>query len=318
MERVIHLKLTNSGRLDAVLATELSLSRSLIVENISRGNLLVNGVVCTKPSKSSKEGDVITGVITDPRESELIPTPGSLDIIFEDESLIALNKQQGIVVHPAPSHRGATLVHHLLHYLKSDSAFKELSPERPGIVHRLDRGTTGVIVIAKNRIVLDAMSRQFKERAVEKTYECIVWGKADAEGSYNTPIGRDPVDPKRMSLKARKARLSETHWKRLNRFNHFSHLEVYPRTGRTHQIRVHLSEGGFPIVGDKLYQRRLIQKRLALAPKMMELISQVDGTCLHAKKLIFTHPLTHKLLTITAPRPKSFDSVLSLITTYDT
>ncbi|MBI1859925.1 MAG: RluA family pseudouridine synthase [Deltaproteobacteria bacterium] len=317
MERVINLRLTSAGRLDAALAKELSLSRTLIAENIERGALELNGVSVKKPSHKVCEGDSVKGVISDPFETTVSVVPGDLDILFEDEALIALNKRQGVVVHPAPSFRGDTLVSHLLHHLQNSATFRQLSPDRPGIVHRLDRGTSGVILIAKTRAVLDALSHQFKTRAIQKTYECIVWGATEAEGSYNAPIGRDPIDRKRMSLKARQSRLSETAWKRITAFPHFSHLEVYPKTGRTHQIRVHLSAGGFPIVGDSLYARPALQKKLTLPRLLSERAAAIEQTCLHAKRLVFTHPTTHLLMTIEAPRPKSFDLVLNLITTLD-
>ncbi len=295
----------------------MGVSRALITENIQRGNLLINGSVITKPSQTVKEGDKASGIVNDPRQHSLEPVESRLDILFEDDALLILNKPQGVVVHPASSHRGDTLVHHVLYHLKSLPDFKTLSDLRPGIIHRLDKGTSGVILIAKNRQALDFVSKQFKARTVDKQYECLVWGTVGESGSYTQAIGRSTLDPKRMSLKSRSLRAATTHWKRLHLFKHFSHLEVYPKTGRTHQIRVHLSQAGHPIVGDGLYGRPNIQKRISPPPDVSDLIQTVTDTFLHARHITFVHPVTLSPISIEAKRPPLFDKMLDLLNSYD-
>lgn len=317
MERLVDLILTESGRLDRILAKLTGLSRALVSENILRGSLKLNGVIVTKQSHPVEEGDRIEGTLMDSQPSEILPVAFPLSILHEDADILVINKAQGTVVHPAKSHRGDTLVHYILGHLERHSEFKLLKGERPGIIHRLDKGTSGVIVIAKNRHALEFVSRQFKDRSIQKTYECIVWGNMAESGSFSHSIGRSSVDPRRMSLKARRARTALTYWTRLRAFRHFSHLEVIPKTGRTHQIRVHLSEGGNPIVGDPLYSRERIQKRISAGPEILQFIDSTCNTFLHARSLRLLHPTSGETLTISAPRPSLFDKALDLLDSFD-
>ena len=307
------MRLTRAGRLDAVLSKELSVSRTLIAWNIENGQVTLNEQVVTKPAQADTEGDTVRLHIIDPPPTNINPCAGSLDIIYEDEALIAINKPQGLVVHPAPSTRENTLVHFLLHHLRANPEFKSMSQFRPGIVHRLDRGTSGVILVAKTRAILDNIAKQFKDRSVDKCYECIVWGSPPSSGSYSQSIGRDTIDRKRMSLKSRQSRTALTHWKVIARLTHFTHLEVHPKTGRTHQIRVHLSSGGFPILGDTLYRRAGIERRTPLPSALSQKIEGLKHTFLHARSLTLLHPLSYQPLTLSADRPPVFDKWLKLL-----
>jgi 23S rRNA pseudouridine1911/1915/1917 synthase len=215
-----------------------------------------------------------------------------------------------VVVHPAAGHRGETLVHHLLHYLKNDSAFREISEDRPGIVHRLDRGTSGVLLVAKNRAVQENLSRQFKHRTIKKEYECVCWGVPRPEGTVDTPIGRDTRDRKKMSSRTASGRAALTRWKTHQAFRHFAHLALFPHTGRTHQLRVHLAESGFPIVGDALYGRA---RRPILPPRVTALVDATSETYLHARRLTLLHPTRGESMTLEAHRPGVFEAFLQLL-----
>jgi 23S rRNA pseudouridine1911/1915/1917 synthase len=315
LERLIALTCDENGRLDIILCKAGSISRTQAKEQIEAGRILVNGARVTKPAFITKEGDMISGSITDTKPLDITPVACPLDILFEDEELIVLNKRQGVVVHPANTGEN-TLVHYLLHHFKN-SDFALMSDTRPGIVHRLDRGTSGVLLVAKNRKSLDCLAAQFKNREVKKVYECIVWGVTAAEGSFRFPVGRDPVDRKRMSIKARHARDAVTDWRRLEVFTHFSHLEVRPLTGRTHQIRVHLSAGGNPILGDSLYVRSGLQRKMKLSSTLLKHMESIAHTLLHARSVSFLHPATRKFLEISAPRPPLFDDTIELLRKYD-
>lgn len=298
-----------------MLAKEWSISRTAATQNIELGQVRVNGQIITKPSHKVQEGDCLACEFALPPPTELVPVPAHLDILYEDAEIIAINKPQGMVVHPAFHHRGSTLVHYLLHHL--GTPFRDLSISRPGIVHRLDRGTSGVILVAKNRKTQEAIAKQFKDRLVEKIYECIVWGHPPNEGTYTQSVGRHFVDPRRMSLKARHSRTALTTFRILHRFEHFAHLEVRPKTGRTHQIRVHLSENGYPILGDPLYQRPGIMRRLKLPISLSKQIEGFQQTFLHARSLTFFHPGQGKLMTLEAKRPPVFEQVLEYLGSFD-
>lgn len=221
----------------------------------------------------------------------------ALEILYEDEHVIAINKPPGMVVHPAVGNRRGTLVNAILH------AFPLTewpgARERAGIVHRLDRDTSGVILVAMSAVALEGIAKQFRERTIEKEYLALVRGKVAAPGSIDTPIGRHPRDRKRMSTTARKARAAVSHYEPIERFADTTLLLVRPRTGRTHQIRVHLATAGWPIVADPVYGRgdrvgRRIMPRLAL----------------HARRISFDHPVSGVRLTVSAPVPADFTAAL--------
>jgi len=305
-------------RLDVFLASKTGKSRSFIQEQLKAGRIRLNSNSQAKASTRVHEGDHILFELESEPTLSLTPVPGPLEILFEDDHLLVINKAQGVVIHPAPGHSSDTLVHHLLHYLNHESLFKSPTDFRPGIVHRLDKGTSGVLLIAKNREVQEALSGQFKERQVTKNYECIVWGQLIRSGALKTSIGRDRIHRKKMSSKTQKSRSAETRFSPKKTFRHFTHLEVYPLTGRTHQIRVHLSEFGHSIVGDSLYGKGLTTKRIAtIDSELSAFMKGAEHTFLHARALTFLHPVTSQTQHFEAPRPLLFDRFLELLNQKD-
>lgn len=309
----------SSLRLDVFLSQKTGKSRQFIQEQIRLGHVLRNGKSISKISQKLAAGDTISGEFVEQAAFlGMVPVAGDLDVIYEDADLMALNKAQGIVVHPAAGFRGATLVHHLLHYLKEPKEFLETSDTRPGIVHRLDRGTSGVLLIAKHRKAQETLSRHFKLRKIKKEYEAIAWGKVKAAGEFRSTMGRDVGDRKKMSSRTAKGREALTRFQTAEVFSHFSHVRLFPHTGRTHQLRVHLSEAGHPIVGDALYAKRSTPKQIAaLAPELRELLAGAKHTFLHARRLSLEHPTTGKLLEIEAPTPKNFLELLERLRKLD-
>lgn len=298
-------------RVDLFLAEKTGMSRAHVQEAIKAGNVKVNG----KPVKASyhlKNRDTVVCDFSDTEKmQDLAPVKGELDILFEDESLIVLNKAQGVIVHPSPTSKKVTLVHHLLYHLKNNPKFLETSPTRPGIVHRLDRGTSGVLIIAKNRKVHEELSRQFKAREVKKNYEAIVWGVMKEAGTFRSVIGRDIKNRKKMSSKTTKGRDAVTKWEKISDNGIFTHVDLFPHTGRTHQLRVHLSEGKHSVVGDDLYGVAGAKRRTTdLSNDWQEALNDVTQTLLHAKSLEFTHPASGKRMLISADRPEKFNLFL--------
>jgi len=305
-----------ASRLDAFLAEKTGKSRSFIQEQIKSSRVKINSIVCTKASYRLKENDLVTLESVEISEpSHLTPTQGALNILFEDEHLLALNKSAGVIVHPGAGQKENTLVHHLLYYLNSKD-FSGMSKERPGIVHRLDQGTTGVLLVAKTEGTQNLLSSMFKNRTIKKSYQAVTYGKMNLSGTIDSPIGRDRKDRKKISSKTQKARPALTQWKSIERFQHFTHVALFPLTGRTHQLRVHLSENGFPIVGDPTYGKGKVKGSLIPEP-IPQVISQLDHTFLHAFSLEFTHPITNAPIAITAPPPEDFQSFLTLLKTHD-
>ncbi len=307
---------SESTRLDLFLAKKTGRSRAFVQFQIEKGRVQVNGEPQTKSAQKVKAEDRIDiSFIHDPEPLRIEPVEAPLDILFEDKDLIVINKPVGWVVHPAVGHKGPTVVHYLLHYLK-DQNFNQMSPLRPGIVHRLDKGTSGCLIIAKNRDSLENLSLQFKERELKKEYEALVWGKMKEEGSFSSEIGRHKSDRKKMSSHTTKGREAYTEWKRLQLFQHFSLVQLFPKTGRTHQLRVHLTEGSHPIVGDPTYGRT--GYRLKQLPLEMEKrISELSYPLLHAKRIIFKHPSNGSIIDVRAPRPQLFDELLTWLSECD-
>ncbi len=228
----------------------------------------------------------------------LEPQPLALDIIHADEDLVVVNKQPGLVVHPAPGHDSGTLVNALLYH------FPDIGPIggelRPGIVHRLDKDTSGIIIVAKNSASLAHLTAQFSARTICKTYLALVYGQMKTDsGRINLPIGRHPIDRKRMSAGGPRSRAAETTWKTKNRFPGLSLLELNLKTGRTHQARVHCAAIGHPIVGDPVYGKRRPDR--GLPHPVVGIVAKVGRQMLHAWKLTFSHPATDKPLSFTAP-----------------
>jgi 23S rRNA pseudouridine1911/1915/1917 synthase len=282
---------TGEARLDAYLAarTELGLSRSRIKSLIEQGHVTVNGTV-QKASQGVAAGALVRVVVPEPIpmtiEAEDIP----LDVVYEDEDLLVINKQRGLVVHPAAGNWNGTLVNALLEHVEDlEGIGGEL---RPGIVHRLDKDTTGLLMVAKNERAMASLSEQIKEHSARRIYWALVHGndKLPETGRIEAPVGRHPSDRKRMAVNSKNGREATTHFKVLERFKSYALVECRLETGRTHQIRVHMAYIGHPVVSDPVYGTR--QAHLGLPPQ-----------ALHARQLGFYHPATRAWMEFTVEPP---------------
>jgi len=272
------------------------LSRSQIKKLIEKKKVRVDGVL-RKSSYKLQEKERVEIDYERPDYKENIPENIPLELIYTDEHIVVINKPSGLVVHPGAGYKEHTLVNALLYYFPE---IKDIGPDdRPGIVHRLDKETSGVMVVAKTSEAYRRLQRQFKQRKVQKLYLCLVWGKITAEeGRISWSIGRHPTHGERMSIKSRKPRKAETLYSVQKRFAKFTLLEVKPLTGRTHQIRVHLSASGHPLVGDTRYGRR--KSTNVECPRLF----------LHAFKLLFNHPETQQRVEFSSPLPQDLKSFL--------
>jgi 23S rRNA pseudouridine1911/1915/1917 synthase len=285
-------------RLDQFLAQASGLSRSTVYRLIDEGRVRLQG----RPPKASyrvRAKDRITVSLPPPSPSGLEPEPIPLHVLYEDQDLLVLNKPSGVVVHPAAGHRSGTLVNALLYHYPELPGIGGV--ERPGIVHRLDRETSGCLMVAKTERAHQVLTRQFQMRQIEKKYLALVHGIVrDEARSIILPIGRHEAERKKMGVRTRKGREAETTYRVLRRLDGYTLLEVSPTTGRTHQIRVHLSAIGHPVVGDTLYGGRRERKTRLKAPRQL----------LHAWKLSFTHPGAGHRIEVTAPLPADFQNAL--------
>ena len=301
-------------RLDAVVAAHLpDCSRSLAVNLITNLDILVDNQA-KKPGYRVKWGDKILGRIPVPVQVEYGPEPIPLQILYQDSHIVVLNKQAGLVVHPAPGHGSGTLVNALLYHCPD---LKGIGGEiRPGIVHRLDKDTSGTIVIAKNAGAHERLARQFKDRTVQKRYLALVYGELHQdEGMITLPIGRHPVHRKRMSTITRTGRSAETSWRVRERFQGVTLIELTLKTGRTHQIRVHCTSMGHPIVGDKVYSSRKWLKDTARlisgdSSSKLAVLKTVPRQMLHAWRLGLTHPHTGEFMTFESPIPEDMEALM--------
>ena len=295
-------------RLDQFLSeTNLNLSRSQAKRLIEKKFILLNKGP-TKPSAHVKAGDIISGNLPKPESLSLKPEPIPLTILYEDSSIIVIDKPSGMVVHPAYGNPSGTLVNALLYHCKDLAGINGVL--RPGIVHRLDKDTSGVMVVAKDDEAYHQLTKQFKNRTVEKVYLAIAYGRfGQDEGSIDSAIGRHPSERKRMSTKTKKGRPAITLWKVIERFDGFTLLEILPRTGRTHQIRVHLSSMGHPLLGDPLYGRK---GRLGAIHDsvLRECLKKMNRQALHAQRLEFNHPRTGERIQFVSPIPQDTRDVL--------
>jgi 23S rRNA pseudouridine1911/1915/1917 synthase len=296
-------------RLDVFLANrEPDLSRSALQRLIAEGRIRINDQA-VKPSQKIKPGDRITLEIPRPEPLEIKPEPIPLEILYEDDSLLVLNKQAGLVVHPAPGHWSGTLVNALLHHF--DRPGGSLSTiggkERPGLVHRLDKETSGVMVVAKTDQAHRSLAAQFKLHSITRVYEALAWGHIKkSEGVIELAIGRDVKERKKFSARTAKPKSSATVYKVIQRLGKQATLvELFPKTGRTHQIRVHLAALGHPVLGDPTYGGRKV--------KALDLVT-IPRVMLHARTLGFAHPSTGLPLTFTAPRPPDIEAVIRTLT----
>ena len=291
-------------------------SRSYAAALIRDGHIKVDEIA-RKPSYKVKLGDRITGALPDPEPTDIEPEPIPLDIIHEDRWIIVLNKPAGLVVHPAAGHAKRTLVNGLLYHCPNLEGIG--GQRRPGIVHRLDKDTSGVMVVTKTAQALQELSSQFKQRRIQKTYLALVHGVPHEEkGSIDLPVGRHPIHRKKMSTVSRHARAALTVWRVKERFGGCALLDVDLKTGRTHQIRVHCKAMGHPIVGDPVYGGRShrqssgspqqgIQKTMAAAKRQM----------LHARTLSFLHPISGDPMSFTASLPHDMRAILDTIRQYN-
>jgi len=294
-------------RLDQYLAKQFSdYSRTVIQSAIKAQTILVNALP-VKPSYKICDGDEITISFPRPEGPEIPPEDIPLEILYEDEWFVAINKSPGLVVHPARGHQTGTLVNALVHHFSHNLADTG-DPLRPGILHRLDRFTSGVIIVAKEDRALHLLARQWQERTVRKEYWCLVEGTVEFdEDIVDAPIGMHPRNRKKMAINER-GRESQTRYQVVQRFGKFCEVQAFPRTGRTHQIRVHMLSIGHPLVCDELYGRR---KKLMPAD-LGQTSDQplLERLALHARRLTLKHPMRDEEMTIEAPLPEDLAQAL--------
>ena len=288
----------NSKRLDVYIASkDEETTRSSAQRQIEQGNVVVNGKKITKVSYKIAKGDNITVEEQEPVEIELKAQDIPVDIIYEDKDIIVVNKPKGMVVHPANGNPDGTLVNAIMAICK-DSLSGIGGEIRPGIVHRLDKDTSGLLIVAKNDIAHVNMSEQIKRHEVKKTYIALVRGIVkENEATIDMPIGRSNSDRKKMAV-TKNGKNAVTHIKVLKRYDKYTLLEINIETGRTHQIRVHLAHIGYPVIGDYIYSNGKNE-------------FGIMGQCLHAKSLEFKHPITGKDMKLEAPLPEYFEKVLN-------
>jgi 23S rRNA pseudouridine1911/1915/1917 synthase len=295
-------------RLDLfVSGTRLNLSRSQ-AKNLVEKHLILLNQRPTKPSARVKTGDIVSGSLPEAKPLSLKPEPLPLAILYEDPSIIAIDKPPRMVVHPAYGNLSGTLVNALLYHCEDLGGINGVL--RPGIVHRLDKDTSGVMVVAKEDQAFHHLTKQFKNRTVEKVYVAIVYGKfGHNEGLIDSAIGRHPSERKRMSTRTRRGRAAITRWKKIEEFDSCTFLEIFPQTGRTHQIRVHLSSIGHPVLGDPLYGRKGRPGAIH-DPVLRECVKRMNRQALHAVRLTFTHPRTEERVQFAAPIPEDMREAL--------
>lgn len=293
-------------RIDVYLTREMpQLSRAYIASLIHEGRICVRRTTI-KASYRLRPGDEINGAIPPAKPVECLPEPIPLDILFQDEDLVVLNKPAGMVVHPAPGHPSGTLVNALLHHCPDLAGIA--GEIRPGIVHRLDKDTTGLLVAAKNAEAQAGLAAQFRLRQIQKRYLTLVQGDmGSSHGSIVMPIGRHPVDRLKMSTVTKSGKSAETRWVLREAFQYFSLLEVDLLTGRTHQIRVHFAAVGHPVVGDPLYGSG--QAALGSGERRRRL-QVIRRQMLHAWQIRFVHPTSGLEMRFTAPLPSDMEQLL--------
>lgn len=287
----------NGERLDAFLSRQGdNLSRSAAQKLIEAGAVRLNGKVPKKNDRLNL-GDTVEYTIPEPKEVDIAPKDIPLEIVYEDEDVAVINKPKGLVVHPAAGHQDDTLVNGLL-YAMGDSLSGINGELRPGIVHRIDKDTSGLLAIAKNDLAHTVLASQLKDHSMARTYEAIVCGSfREDSGTVDAPIGRHPTDRKKMCVTQRNSKAAVTHWEVVERFRGYTHIRCRLETGRTHQIRVHMAYIGHPILGDTVYGHK--------KPELGQ-----SSQCLHAGALCFRHPRDGRPILVFAPLPDYFQQVL--------
>ncbi len=288
----------------AALVVEPPLSRARIQALLAQGHVRLGDGVVSDSSRKVKVGEVYTLTLPPPEKAEMEAQPLALDILYEDQDVIVINKQAGLVVHPAPGHRDQTLVNALLaHCGNTLSGIGGVA--RPGIVHRLDKDTSGLMVVAKNDAAHQALAAQFADRSLSRIYHALVWGvPTPPSGSLDGSIGRSPKDRKKMAVTA-KGRVALTHYRMMESFGAVSLIECKLATGRTHQIRVHLAHLGHPLVGDPTYGKGKSGKGVPSFPRQ----------ALHAKSLRFIHPRTGQARVFDSPLPEDMQGLIKKLKT---
>lgn len=288
---------TDGERLDAFLARRVEgMSRSAAQKLIEEGCVLLGGRKAKKNDRLSI-GDEVSLSIPEPKTVDIAPREMELEIVYEDDDVVVINKPKGLVVHPAAGHQDDTLVNGLL-YAMGDSLSGINGELRPGIVHRIDKDTSGLLAVAKNDFAHTVLASQLKDHSMARTYEAIVCGSfREDSGTVDAPIGRHPADRKKMCVTQRNSKDAVTHWEVVERFRGYTHIRCKLETGRTHQIRVHMAHIGHPILGDTVYGHK--NKELGQ-----------DSQCLHAGALCFRHPRDGRPVLVFAPLPRYFEEVL--------
>ena len=283
-------------RADQLLARSVEgLTRSAAQKLLDEGRVTAGGKPLKKNARPD-EGALLTVDIPDPEPVDIVPQDIPLDVVYEDEDVIVVNKPVGLVVHPAPGHPDGTLVNALLWHC-GDSLSGINGEKRPGIVHRIDRDTSGLIIAAKNDAAHLALAAQLEDHSLARVYECVVQGNLrEDEGTIDAPIARNPGDRKKMAVVSSGKR-AVTHYSVLGRYPGYTHTQCRLETGRTHQIRVHMAYIGHPLVGDTVYGGRAVKA--------------LTGQCLHARKLTFVHPRSGEAMTVECPLPDWFQTVLN-------
>ena len=299
MDQMVELEVTqdNDGmRIDAYLRANTEFSRSRVSALMLEGAVSVDGEVQIKPSFKVSAGQKVVLAVPEIRSVDIVPQNIPLDILYQDADVVVVNKPCGMVVHPAAGNEDRTLVNALLYHVHDLSGIG--GEMRPGIVHRLDKDTSGLILIAKNDRAHALLSDQFKERSMEKHYRAVAYGNfREEEGLIDAPIARHPVDRKKMAI-VPDGKPSQTQWKVVERLKGATYLDVHLLTGRTHQIRVHMHSIGHPLLGDRIYAPNI--KTNVHIPRLM----------LHAYSLAFTHPTTGERMELTAPIAENFSATL--------
>lgn len=304
----------NYDRLDKALAAEMDITRSKAQKLIKEGMVSVNEILVKKPDHKIKSEDMVEVNVLEKQEFEVIPKEIDLDIKYEDDDIIIINKQAGLTVHPGAGNHNDTLVNALLfHYGNKLSSIA--GEDKPGIVHRLDRDTTGLMIVAKNDKAHEILCKDIAERKIKRIYKALVWGvPKELEDTIITNIDRSRADRKRRAVcRKPKGKTAVTHYKLLESFEKISLVECKLETGRTHQIRVHMSHIGHSLVGDQLYGNNARKILHNVSGDLKDFLDNFNRQALHSYKLEFAHPISGKLLSFEEELPQDLDDILSLL-----